>query len=83
LQWTEKDGLRFLRATDLQGKVVFEGPISTEEDLENLPEGVGKRLRAMQDNGQIPKDWFDSLDPQLYIEPRTEADVLALLFLNF
>jgi len=45
-----------LRATDLQGKVVFEGPISTEEDLENLPEGVGERLRAMQDSGQIPRD---------------------------
>jgi len=56
LQWTEKDGLRFLRATNLQGKVVFEGPISTEEDLENLPEGVGERLRAMQDSGQIPRD---------------------------
>jgi hypothetical protein len=56
LQWTEKDGLCFLRATDLNGKVVFEGPISTEEDLENLPEGIGERLRAMQDSGQIPRD---------------------------
>jgi len=56
LQWTDKDALRFLRATDLNGKVVFEGPISTEEDLENLPDGVGERLRAMQDSGQIPKD---------------------------
>ena len=56
LQWTEKDGLRFLRATDLNGKVVFEGPISTEEDFENLPEEVRERLRAMQDSGQIPRD---------------------------
>ena len=56
LQWTEKDGLRFLRATDLEGKVVFDGPISTKEDLENLPHGVGERLRAMQDSGQIPRD---------------------------
>jgi hypothetical protein len=54
LQWTEKDGLRFLRATDLEGKVVFDGPISTEEDLANLPQGVGQRLRAMQQSGQIP-----------------------------
>jgi hypothetical protein len=56
LQWTEKDGLRFLRATDLEGKVVFDGSISSEEDLENLPERVGERLRAMQDSGQIPRD---------------------------
>jgi len=56
LQWTEKDGLRFLRATDLDEKVLFEGPISTEEDLKNLPEGVGERLRAAQESGQIPRD---------------------------
>ena len=56
LQWTEKDGLRFLRATDLQGKVVFEGPISSKEDLKKLPVRVGKRLQAMQENVQIPRD---------------------------
>ena len=54
LQWTEKDGLRFLRATDLNGKVLFEGAITTEEDREKLPDGVGQRLRAMQQAGQIP-----------------------------
>ena len=56
LQWTEKDGLRFLRATDLDGKVLFEGAITTEEDREKLPDGVGQRLRAMQQAGQIPID---------------------------
>ena len=56
LQWTEKDGLRFLRATDLDGKVVFEGPIPVEENFKNLPEGVRKRLQAMQDSGKIPRD---------------------------
>jgi hypothetical protein len=54
LQWTEKDGLRFLRATDLDGKVLFEGAITTEEDREKLPDGVGQRLRGMQQAGQIP-----------------------------
>ena len=56
LQWTEKDGLRFLRATDLQGKVVFEGPISSKEDLKKLSLRVGERLQAMQESGQIPRD---------------------------
>ncbi len=56
LQWTEKDGLRFLRATDLNGKVLFEGAITTEEDRKKLPDGVGQRLQAMQKAGQIPID---------------------------
>jgi hypothetical protein len=54
LQWTEKDGVRFLRATDLQGRVVFDGPITTEEDRQKLPKEVGERLWAMQQSGQIP-----------------------------
>ena len=54
LQWTEKDGVRFLRATDLQGRVVFDGPITTEEDRQKLPKAVGEHLRAMQQSGQIP-----------------------------
>jgi hypothetical protein len=54
LQWTEKDGLRFLRATNLEGGVLFEGAITTEEDRKKMPDGVGQRLRAMQQSGQIP-----------------------------
>ena len=54
IQWTEKDGMHFLRATDLEGKVVFEGPISTPEDRQNMPEQVEIRLRALQELGQIP-----------------------------
>ena len=56
LQWTEKDGLRFLRATDLDGQVLFEGAITTVEDRKKIPQGVGERLRAMQQTGQIPRD---------------------------
>ena len=55
MQWTEKDGVRFLRATDLQGRVVFDGPITTEEDRQKLPKEVGERLWAMQQSGQIPE----------------------------
>ena len=54
LQWTEKDGVRFLRATDLQGRVVFEGPITSAEDRKILPSGVASRLQALQKSGQIP-----------------------------
>jgi hypothetical protein len=54
LQWTEKDGLRFLRATNLEGRVLFEGAITSEEDRRKMPDGVGQRLRAMQQSGQIP-----------------------------
>ena len=54
LQWTEKDGVRFLRATDLQGRVVFEGPITSAEDRKILPSGVAPRLQALQESGQLP-----------------------------
>ena len=56
LQWTEKDGLRFLRATDLKGRVLYEGPISSQDDLGELPQGVRDRLRTLQRSGQIPAD---------------------------
>ena len=56
LQWTEKDGLRFLRATDLEGQVLFEGSISSDEDRQMLPPRVRDRLQAMQKSGQIPRD---------------------------
>ena len=54
LQWTQKDNQCFLRATDPQGRVLYEGPISTVEDRKNLPRDVKRRLQAMQDAGQIP-----------------------------
>jgi len=54
LQWTEKDGLRFLRVTDLEGQVLFEGAITTEKDRTKIPDGVAERLRVMQESGQIP-----------------------------
>ncbi|MDG1355602.1 MAG: PDZ domain-containing protein [Opitutales bacterium] len=56
MQWTEKDDLRFLRATDLAGQVLFEGSISSDEDREKLPPRVRERLQAMQMSGQIPRD---------------------------
>ena len=56
LQWTEKDGLRFLRATDLAGRVLFEGSISSEEDRQKLPLKVRIRLQNLQDAGQLPSD---------------------------
>ena len=56
LQWTEKDGLRFLRATDLKGRVLYEGSISSQDDLGELPQDVLERLRTLQRSGQIPAD---------------------------
>jgi len=54
LQWTEKDGLRFLRATDLDGRVVYEGSITTQDDRNKLPTSVMQRLRTMEETGQFP-----------------------------
>ena len=40
LHYTEKDGQKFLRATDPSGKLLFEGPVNTEEDRQKLPTGL-------------------------------------------
>ena len=56
LQWTEKDGLRFLRATDLKGRGLYEGSITSQDELNELPVGVRDRLRTLQRSGQIPED---------------------------
>ena len=54
LQWTEKDGHYFLRATDLEGRVLFEGAITTEADRKKIPAPVLKRLQYLESKGQIP-----------------------------
>ena len=54
LQWTEKDGLCFLRATDFEGNIVYEGPITTPEERSKLPTSVLERLQIVEKSGQIP-----------------------------
>jgi len=48
LHYTEKDGKKFLRATDPKGKLLFEGPVNTKQDREELPAGLLLRLQAME-----------------------------------
>ena len=36
LEWTEKDGQKFLRATDSSGNLLFEGPVNTEPRLKKV-----------------------------------------------
>jgi hypothetical protein len=40
----------------LKGRVLYEGPISSQDDLDELPQGVLERLRTLQRSGQIPAD---------------------------
>jgi hypothetical protein len=54
LQWTEKDGLRFLRAADFEGNILFEGPISTPQDRSKIPSSVLERLQNAETKGQLP-----------------------------
>ena len=48
LHWTEKDGQKFLRATDPHGKLIFEGAINTEEERAKLPSGLLPRLEKIE-----------------------------------
>ena len=48
LHYTEKDGEKFLRATNPQGELVFEGPVNTEDERKSLPKGLLKRLKALE-----------------------------------
>ena len=48
LHWTEKDGQKFLRATDPDGKLIFEGAINTEEERAKLPSGLLPRLEKIE-----------------------------------
>ena len=48
LHWTEKDGQKFLRATDPHGKLIFEGAINTAEERAKLPSGLLPRLEKIE-----------------------------------
>ncbi|MDC3335018.1 PDZ domain-containing protein [Opitutales bacterium] len=50
LEWTEKDGQKSLRATDSHGKVLFDGPIDTEDERNALPDEINERLNELEKN---------------------------------
>jgi len=43
-----EEGKRQLKVKDKDGKVTFEGPITTEEERKKLPEGVRKRIEKIE-----------------------------------
>jgi serine protease Do len=48
LEWTEKDGEKFLRATDPSGNLLFEGPVNTDEEKAKIPLKLSKRLKKLE-----------------------------------
>ena len=50
LEWTEKDGEKFLRATDPSGNLLFEGPINTIQEMESVPRSILPRLKKVNPN---------------------------------
>lgn len=48
LQITQENGKSHLVARDSKGKVVYEGPLNTEEERKGLPPEVLKRLKSME-----------------------------------
>jgi hypothetical protein len=50
LEWSEENGKKSLRVTDPVGKILFDGPIDSEEERESLPPSVARRLEKMEQN---------------------------------
>lgn len=48
LEWTERDGQKFLRATDPLGNLLFEGPINTVEEKNEIPSKLSERLKKLE-----------------------------------
>ena len=48
LEWTEIDGQKSLRATDPNGKVLFDGSIATEAERQALPVNLLPRLKQLE-----------------------------------
>ena len=49
LELTEKDGMKFLRASDENGALLFEGPINSREERSKVPEDLLVRLENMEE----------------------------------
>lgn len=48
LEWTERDGQKFLRATDPSGNLIFEGPVNTDEEKAKIPPKLSERLNQLE-----------------------------------
>jgi hypothetical protein len=48
LQLTTKDGATTLKATDRDDKVIFEGPVDTEEQKQALPEEIKAKFEKLE-----------------------------------
>lgn len=70
LELMTKDGKKMLNATDPDGKVIFNGPVDTDEEKAKLPAGLGARLEKLE---KMPSVQF-----QRDGEIKTETKVLEL-----
>ena len=50
LEYTLKDNQKHLRATSPEGKILFDGPITKDEEREKLPPTIKKRLEKLESN---------------------------------
>ena len=48
MEWTERDGQKFLRATDPSGNLLFEGPVNTDEEKAKVPLKLSERLNQLE-----------------------------------
>lgn len=54
LEWSERDGQKSLRATDPNGKVIFDGPITTDKERKTLSPELMTQLKRLEKNIKSP-----------------------------
>jgi hypothetical protein len=45
---TDEEGRKHLTARDADGKVLFKGPVDTEEQRESLPQEIRQKLKKLE-----------------------------------
>ena len=56
LEVTRKDNSKHLKATDKDGKVLFDGAIDTDEQRKAIPDDVAKKLSKLEERMKALKD---------------------------
>ena len=47
VEFSEKDGHKWLKVKDSEGKIIHEGPVNTEQQIQELPNSIREKLQKM------------------------------------
>ena len=47
VEFFEKDGHKWLKVKDSEGKIIHDGPVNTEQQIQELPNSIREKLQKM------------------------------------